>query len=873
MKEEGKGNNFPLNLFHLHQEQGGTQRTLVDAAGQLLYAWDAEDRETEIVYDALRRPLKKITDTKELEVYVYGEGLINAKAKNLRGQLYQHYDGSGLQQINIYDFKGNALATQQQLLEDATISDVDWSFNPVLSAEIFTSAITYDALNRPITQTDHGGNVQAFTYDKGGVLKKVKLNTDEYVNDIHYDAQGQRKAIWYGNGTKTSYSYDAFTFRLRRFLTVNLNNNEILQDLNYWYDPVGNITEIQDAAQQTLFFNNSVVNPTQKFVYDAIYRLSEAKGRELIGTNFGSEDNWNDAAWQTSHKGDGSAVQNYTQKYSYDEVGNILELQHIAGSGSYTRTYEINTNSNGLLSTEVGSNTYAYSHDERGNMTKMPHLDSMAWNTQNELKSILKGNEPTYYQYSGGERVRKFTDKGIIKEERIYLGSYEIYRKYVNNVLDIERTTVHVSDDTGRIAMLEARTVGTDPSLPFLQRYIYSNHLQSASLELDEDGAIISYEEYHPYGTTSYQANNTNINSLAKRYRYTGKERDEESGLYYHGARYYIPWLARWTAVDPLESKYAGMSPYNYGFNNPVVFNDPSGNSPDLPETSKSEYGEKQVYIHKGSYVDDGFGGVTRDKKKVTPSGIAVSKGMSELDLYRFAIDRVLNPGERTIKNDRYLDERYFAIEDKVKGFINLRLLIGSMPDTKEYRKQTAEFKEKILLSILSNDKDAQGNLAQIKRSISFGGRHNFAYEGGKLLAMGLATGIAKATAREMAGNLFSNILKEETTSQTNRYVKLLTEFGEYDATKILYRGISGSEKAGAQIFFTDNSAAAATYVKNGGQIVETRVSQFGLKKLELDGKLEVLQDLHKGVRHTSYKFQGAELREALMRITNPSKK
>src|SRR5690554_4643275 len=204
--------------------------------------------------------------------------------------------------------------------------------------------------------------------------------------------------------------------------------------------------------------------------------LSLADIRGTGTADFGSEDNWNDAAWQTSHKGDGSAVQNYTQKYSYDEVGNILELQHIAGSGSYTRTYEINTNSNGLLSTEVGSNTYAYSHDERGNMTKMPHLDSMAWNTQNELKSILKGNEPTYYQYSGGERVRKFTDKGIIKEERIYLGSYEIYRKYVNNVLDIERTTVHVSDDTGRIAMLEARTVGTDPSLTFLQRYRSEEH-------------------------------------------------------------------------------------------------------------------------------------------------------------------------------------------------------------------------------------------------------------------------------------------------------------------------------------------------------------------------------------------------------------
>ena len=145
--------------------------------------------------------------------------------------------------------------------------------------------------------------------------------------------------------------------------------------------------------------------------------------------------------------------------------------------------------------------------------------------------------------------------------------------------------------------MLEKRTVGNASddhgTAEELTRYIYSNHLQSASLELDESGAIISYEEYHPYGTTSYQANNANVKAVAKRYRYTGKERDEESGLYYHGARYYIPWLARWTAVDPLESKYAGMSPYNYGFNNPVTWQDSTVMEPDDPPKEGHTYNVK----------------------------------------------------------------------------------------------------------------------------------------------------------------------------------------------------------------------------------------------------------------------------------------
>ena len=108
-------------------------------------------------------------------------------------------------------------------------------------------------------------------------------------------------------------------------------------------------------------------------------------------------------------------------------------------------------------------------------------------------------------------------------------------------------------DDKQRIALVETRTQGNDPAAPEqLIRYQFGNHLGSASLELDEQAQIISYEEYHPYGSTSYQAVRSQTET-PKRYRYTGKERDEESGLYYHGARYYAPWLGRWTSADPIE--------------------------------------------------------------------------------------------------------------------------------------------------------------------------------------------------------------------------------------------------------------------------------------------------------------------------------
>ena len=235
-------------------------------------------------------------------------------------------------------------------------------------------------------------------------------------------------------------------------------------DLKYWYDPVGNITLVKDASQRALFFNNSIVLPELDYTYDAVYRL--ATGREKIGNaTFGTNDNYNDASWMGNMwKADDNGCQNYIQRYSYDPVGNIITLQHIAGvAGSYTRNYLYATGSNRLLSTTVSSNTYTYTYDARGNMVTMPHLAGITFNADNYMSIAgLGGGGNAYYQYSGGQRSRKTLINGSIKEELIYFGDYEIYRKFIGSSLGVERVTIHVSDHTGRIAMVEILTQGSD---------------------------------------------------------------------------------------------------------------------------------------------------------------------------------------------------------------------------------------------------------------------------------------------------------------------------------------------------------------------------------------------------------------------------
>lgn len=626
------------NRIHQSSIEAGERWILSDVSHKPIRSWDSRDHNGRIEYDELRRPSRSfvtgadpLNPAREIrfEEIVYGE---SASSKlngtqilqgNLRGKTYKHYDSAGVATNEVYDFKGNTLRSTRQLLKDYKALP-DWSQNPqpVLETEIFGSSIRYDALNRPIqvitphgNQTDTKISVIQPGYNEANLLERLdswlgqsneptalldahSANLHPVVN-IDYDARGQRTRIEYGNGAVTEYAYDVETFRLIHLKTSRAGSQ--FQYLFYTHDPAGNITHIRDDGQQTIYFNGQVVLPECGYIYDAIYRLIKATGREHIGQLAKPETSWNDEfRTDLPHPHDGQKMRHYSEQYFYDAVGNFVKLVHQAANGNWTRTYLYNEpslidpvkRSNRLSNTTVDATTEPYAHDAHGNMTSMPHLTLMQWDFKDQLSATSRQAmnvttqpdrvpETTFYIYgNGGQRMRKITERqnGSRKAERIYLGGFEIYREFNANGTNIvlERETLHVMDDKQRIALVETRTQGNDGSPSQLIRYQFGNHLRSTSLELDNNGKLISYEEYFPYGGTSYQAMDQLIKAAAKQYRYTGKERDKETGFTYHGARYYAPWLGRWVNCDP-----AGLSDganlYAYVTQNPLRFSDPSG--------------------------------------------------------------------------------------------------------------------------------------------------------------------------------------------------------------------------------------------------------------------------------------------------------
>jgi len=617
------------NRIHQASMEAGERWMLNDVTGKPIRAWDSRGFMRRIAYDALRRATETFVTEKGVERLdtrtVYGEG--QGAANNYRTRVFQVFDGAGVVTSAVYDFKGNLLRGRRELLPNYQ-QTVDWQQNPLPNDGTFTSSTTYDALNRPTAVTAPDNSIYRPTYNEANLLDTVEVNlsgasaTTPFVTNINYDAKGQRELIAYGNGAQTHYEYDRLTFRLTRLQTtrpVGLNGlasqlftgPAVVQDLRYTYDPVGNITRIEDAALPTIFHNNEQVHPISGYTYDAIYRLIEAQGREHIGQTAhdfnppaGNRRDFDFAGLADfiAHPNDLQAMRNYTEGYAYDAVGNFQFMRHSANGGSWTRSYEYAApsliesarQSNRLTKTTVGNGTnfietYTYTdaqgNDVHGCMTAINNM-KMVWDSKDQLQQVdLGGGGTAYYVYdSGGQRVRKVieTQNGTRQRERIYLGGFEIYREYNGSgaIVTLERETLHIMDDKQRIALVETRTQGDDGSLKQLIRYQLGNHLGSASLELDDAGQIISFEEYYPYGSTSYQAGRSAAEVSLKRYRYTGMERDEESGLNYHSARFYALWIGRWISSDSIGAD-GGINLYAFVAGAPITRVDPKGTNDD----------------------------------------------------------------------------------------------------------------------------------------------------------------------------------------------------------------------------------------------------------------------------------------------------
>ncbi len=538
----------------------GAVATTYDPAGNVVAksSQNLQDQQKEIAYVYNYNRLEKILYPLYPDNNVtYGFGAPGA-ANNGAGRV-----------IAITDRSGSLLRSYGMLGE---VVEETKTVNTLPTPSTYTTRYEWDSFGRMHSLLYPDGEKLTYMYDRGGLLKRIYGEVEgqlvaDYVARLEYDRFGRRKYLDRNNTSETEYFYDEVTRRLSALKSDSMSDAEIIQDIVYEYDHLDNITRIannQPISKWTKYGGPMV----QIYTYDDLNRLETADGT------------WRD-------------INRYTLSMEYDGVHNTTRKnqkhwliknnggEDIQAPTTYDWSYGY-ASSHPHAPTSIGEVSYSY--DSNGNQTGFvsPNLTrTMEWDEENRVRSLSDGGSTSEYLYDdAGQRVLKRTSQG----ETVYVNQFFTVR---NGTI----ITKHIFAGSDRIAT----KVHTDRSQDLY--YYHTDHLGSTNYVLDGNGEIYEHMEYFPFGEL-WVAERASTERTP--YLFTSKELDEETGLYYFGARYYDARTSVWQSTDPILGDYlptgekekdsnlpgmggvfqtSNLSLFAYGFNNPIRIVDPDGNA------------------------------------------------------------------------------------------------------------------------------------------------------------------------------------------------------------------------------------------------------------------------------------------------------
>jgi RHS repeat-associated protein len=338
-------------------------------------------------------------------------------------------------------------------------------------------------------------------------------------------------ATYYANGADYQLFMPGIYFRtdlnprlqVSRYYSDNGQVNSFFIDKTYNYGPLhqnnGNVMSIT---------NNKDSNRTQTFTYDALNRLI--------------------SGWSSANTG----TYSWGENYSIDAWGNlqISPMGTKAHGGTFQLSGNVQNRPTGMNYDAAGnlmsylSATYTYDQENR-----LLSTAGMSYTYDGNGERVLKSNTSTgaavkRYWSMGGNTLAEGDGSGNLTAEYIYFGGKRAAR------IDLPANTVH---------------------------YYLSDHLGSTNIVTSAAGTVEEESDYYPFGTEVV------ITSGPNKYKFTGKERDSESGLDLMGARYYGNALGRFVTPDPLYLELRRLldpqqlNIYAYARNNPLKFTDPTG--------------------------------------------------------------------------------------------------------------------------------------------------------------------------------------------------------------------------------------------------------------------------------------------------------
>lgn len=598
--QDAKGNtvnfNYDLKGRRIAIESAETGRTdfTYDEADHLVRKVDANLRNRgkmiNYLYDPLGRLEKVDYPFMKDTLYTYGS---SGASNNSAGRITRIEDESGSTE-NYYGKLGETTTVIKRINRLTPF--------PETKEAAFHYLFDYQGRMESITYPD--GEEVKYTYNRGGEVVSIKGEHNgfetTYVENTRYDEYGQIVFLRLGNGVETTYTYD----ENRRWLkTIHTRNTFLtLQNSSYTFDRAGNILSIQNESDR--------YTSSQNYTYDGLYQLVKGEGT-FVDREHGYV--------QETNK--------YTQNFTYDTIGNILRKKStntstlgIPGSGlTYDDEYAYFTDKPKQV--ERAGNMY-YLYDSNGNImeerwgghstggvmgsgsiTKTGDVSvlnrgigliretaegegevykrSYTWDEENRLKSTVDGNHNVSYRYDySGRRTNKKETNG---NETLYFNSLWLETEDSPSFRQSKNIYLGETRIATRLNLENEPSTGYERVNTY---YYHPDHLGSSNIVTDYEGEVYEHVEYTPYGEEWIEKGNDQLKKIP--YRFNAKELDEETGLYYYGARYLNPKTSRWISADPAMD---GINWYAYANNNPIKYTDPAGLAPrNMTDTERNAY-------------------------------------------------------------------------------------------------------------------------------------------------------------------------------------------------------------------------------------------------------------------------------------------
>ncbi|MBA6233648.1 MULTISPECIES: FG-GAP-like repeat-containing protein [unclassified Colwellia] len=579
-----------------------------NAFGELTAQTSANNLTSRNYYDVLGRKTKSTEQAlggynATVSCFHYGTSTADKNVGKLIKQQQFTSSNSALSGFNCAS-KINTTATWQQSVNFDQLGRLSGT-TTTFEGKSFLQSQTYDAYSRVSTQTLPKGLVVNTQYQYG-YLKRIKQGNLTLREITEMDAAGRIKKETIGKGIRKTNGYD----EIGRVSNISLTKSggQILHNLSYDYDYVGNLTERNQNYAGSINFS-------ENFEYDSINRVKE---RSIDYSNIDVSQLDEAFAYQQNYEYD--FIGNITRKYSSELVrfGEIIdprppvftpgshwpisggEREEVNHANNYTYNYQWQTHSDstgayplkrrGLHNIQKGSNTSYrnYSYDANGNVTSdgSRDYDYTPFDKPWQITSGVQSSKFKYANRSRYLREDKIQEKnpsginysGLTQYKTHYVGAYE----------RIERTGGAGSKIEHKYQIAGAVLTRKEGETTFSTLFAHTDYQGSAITITDENGQMAEQFIYDPWGKKTKVIINNNVGSLvgnltrgsATTRGYTGHEGIDHFDLIHMNGRVYDAEIGRFLQADPniqAPTNSQNYNRYSYVLNNPMSYTDPSG--------------------------------------------------------------------------------------------------------------------------------------------------------------------------------------------------------------------------------------------------------------------------------------------------------